>query len=248
MKARISVVSILLVIVTFAITSVGSWSAAQPSATSADVLEARLAADQAASQAQRAETPAPGDDFKSSPMMFIENLGQWDEHARFRVWGGPAGTMWLAEDAIWITVLEPRREETSSPGDKGSQADLRSRLLWQPTYLPLILSAGTPIRLVGLNPAEGPVDTLVALSISGQWTPGVQVFVTLAPRGVPIPPPDGQAVSTGASATTSNDGSPVVTQFRVPNDPRLLGPQPIQVVVHTGNWSEWVVEPFTIVD
>ena len=40
-------------------------------------------------------------------MMFVENAGQWDEGARFQVWGGPAGTMWLAEDAIWITVLEP---------------------------------------------------------------------------------------------------------------------------------------------
>ena len=48
--------------------------------------------------------------------MFIENVGQWDGGARFQVWGGPAGTMWLAEDAIWITVLEA--EETSRQVDR----------------------------------------------------------------------------------------------------------------------------------
>ena len=50
-------------------------------------------------------TPFPIDsDFRSSPVMFIENVGQWPEGARFQVWGGPAGTMWLAEDAIWLTA------------------------------------------------------------------------------------------------------------------------------------------------
>lgn len=115
------------------------------------------------------------------------------------------------------------------------------------TLTPTPTTSPTPLRVIGLNPPEGPVDTLVVVSISGQWTPGAQVFVILLPRGVAIPPPDGQAVSTSASATTSNDGSAVVTQFRVPNDPRLTGAQPIQLVVHTGNWSEWTAEPFTIV-
>jgi hypothetical protein len=42
---------------------------------------------------------------RSSPVMFIENVGQFAEGARFQVRGGN-GTMWIAEDAIWITVLE----------------------------------------------------------------------------------------------------------------------------------------------
>lgn len=37
----------------------------------------------------------------SSPVMFIENVGQFDEEARFKVQGGNR-TIWLAEDAIWI--------------------------------------------------------------------------------------------------------------------------------------------------
>lgn len=61
-----------------------------------------------------------GHDFRSSPVMFIENTGQWDDAARFQVWGGTAGTMWLAEDAIWITVLEAG--ETSRQVDKGFDA------------------------------------------------------------------------------------------------------------------------------
>ena len=47
---------------------------------------------------------------RSAPVMFIENVGQFDEHARFRVWGG-SGTMWLAEDAIWITIFEQKSED-----------------------------------------------------------------------------------------------------------------------------------------
>jgi len=41
----------------------------------------------------------------SVPLMFIENVGQFDEGARFQAWGGTS-TMWLAEDALWITMFE----------------------------------------------------------------------------------------------------------------------------------------------
>jgi hypothetical protein len=61
---------------------------------------------QQASISVQPSSAGTGDDFHSSPVMFIENAGQWDERARFQVWGEPAGTMWLAEDAIWITVIE----------------------------------------------------------------------------------------------------------------------------------------------
>ena len=35
-------------------------------------------------------------------LMFIENAGQWPDAARFQVWGG-GQTLWLAEDAVWLT-------------------------------------------------------------------------------------------------------------------------------------------------
>uniref|UniRef100_UPI003BF97DD5 galactose-binding domain-containing protein n=1 Tax=Candidatus Amarolinea aalborgensis TaxID=2249329 RepID=UPI003BF97DD5 len=38
-----------------------------------------------------------------SAVEFIENVGQFDEGARFEMWGGDK-TIWLAEDAIWITL------------------------------------------------------------------------------------------------------------------------------------------------
>ncbi len=107
------------------------------------------------------------------------------------------------------------------------------------TPTPSPTPTATPLLDVGLDPAEARVDQEVKVAISGQWRPGVEVFVILLANGVPIPPPNGQAVSTGASATTSNDGSAVIAQFNVPRDSRLLGTQPTQLVVHTGDWSQW---------
>jgi len=43
----------------------------------------------------------------ASSLMFIENVGQWEDNVRFQVWDGLAGAMWLVEDALWISVMEP---------------------------------------------------------------------------------------------------------------------------------------------
>ena len=45
--------------------------------------------------------------------MFIENVGQYDDGARFQVSGGN-GAIWLAEDAVWVTVIEPSVSEPHS--------------------------------------------------------------------------------------------------------------------------------------
>jgi hypothetical protein len=42
---------------------------------------------------------------RSAPPMFIENVGQFDQRARFQVYGGNA-TLYLAEGALWFTVLK----------------------------------------------------------------------------------------------------------------------------------------------
>lgn len=52
-----------------------------------------------------------------SAVMFIENVGQFPQGARFQVWGGGC-TIWLAEDAIWVTVMEKPALETKGHGDK----------------------------------------------------------------------------------------------------------------------------------
>ena len=78
----------------------------------------------------------PEDDFKSSPIMFIENVGQFDSRARFRVQGTSAHT-YLADDAIWMTVYEPvtylpnkrRRTRARTVCARISRAARRARLI-----------------------------------------------------------------------------------------------------------------------
>jgi hypothetical protein len=118
MKAHFFASSLVMVALILAITAIGSWSAVPQSPTFPN--GARLATQHVASPMQLAETPALQDYSDPGSVMFVENAGQWDEDARFQVWNGPAGTMWLAEDAIWVTVPEPSTEETGTPGDKGA--------------------------------------------------------------------------------------------------------------------------------
>ena len=57
-----------------------------------------------------ANAPALADEREPAadePFLFVENVGQFDAGARFQMWGGP-GTVWLAEDGLWITVAEPQ--------------------------------------------------------------------------------------------------------------------------------------------
>jgi len=53
----------------------------------------------------------------NSPVMFIENVGQFAEGAHFQARGSDR-TIWLAEDAVWVTVLEQGSKETSEQVDK----------------------------------------------------------------------------------------------------------------------------------
>ncbi|MCB0204054.1 MAG: SBBP repeat-containing protein [Anaerolineae bacterium] len=126
-----------------------------------------------------AATPRPEDDFQSSPVIFVENMGQWDDGARFQVWGSPVGTMWLADDAIWITVLE------DTPSDTAPSLDDSFAL--SPTLAPPPSpQRGVNIRLsfVGANPHPqiepmGRLDTAVSYFLGNdpdQWRPEVPVW------------------------------------------------------------------------
>ena len=48
----------------------------------------------------------------SAPLMFIENTGQFDPRVRFQA-PGQEGTVHLAEDGIWYTLLEPEQAPRS---------------------------------------------------------------------------------------------------------------------------------------
>lgn len=45
-------------------------------------------------------------DWNSSSVMFIENVGQFETDARYQVRGSDS-TIWLEEDALWVSVLQP---------------------------------------------------------------------------------------------------------------------------------------------
>jgi len=63
----------------------------------------------------------------SAPLMFIENVGQFAGGARFLVHGGDR-TVWLAQDALWVTVLEPGDEGAKGQGGEGAEGHSPARL------------------------------------------------------------------------------------------------------------------------
>ena len=70
---------------------------------------AQASAPAAASSSALPDAAAP-----AGSTLFIENAGQWQDAARFQVRGG-GQTLWLANDAIWLTILGSRGE--ASPED-----------------------------------------------------------------------------------------------------------------------------------
>ena len=123
---------------------------------------------------------------RSSPVMFIENVGQFDERARFQVRGG-IGTMWLVEDAIWVTVLE----EPSSPQPPSPNLGEGGAFLPSPKFGRGAGGEGQPRKGVNLRltfPGANPhpriepfdrLDTVVSYFIGNdpeQWQPDVPVW------------------------------------------------------------------------
>lgn len=86
---------------------------------------ARLAS--AASSSGRASRPETLSVRQASPKhssqpasgLVVENTGQWPGAVRFQIWDSPAGagTTWLAEDAIWVSILKapPTGEVSRDP-------------------------------------------------------------------------------------------------------------------------------------
>ncbi len=111
-------------------------------------------------------------------LMFIENAGQFSEGARFKVHGA-GRAFWLADDAIWITLLEP-----------AAPADIRDRYsqeaMMPPAEQPETPRHGVNLRLTfpGANPdaeltAFQPVDTSISYfrgNDPAKWRPDVPVW------------------------------------------------------------------------
>jgi hypothetical protein len=129
-----------------------------------------------------ASAPAPdrvrvAEVLRSAPLMFVENVGQFDPAACFQVQGG-AGTMWLSNDAIWITRLERATFE----GSHVEHLDLDHAKVEREDEL----RQGVNLKLSfpGANPAPriepfDRLDTVVSYFISNdsdRWRPDVPVW------------------------------------------------------------------------
>lgn len=114
--------------------------------------------------------------FRGNSLMFIENVGQFADGARFQV-RGVSGVTWLAEEALWITLFRPEAE-----GQTGASARVALRLR-DTTPAP---RQGTNIRLSfpGSNrhPRLEPFDRLNTRfsyflgNDPAQWHPDVPVW------------------------------------------------------------------------
>jgi hypothetical protein len=115
--------------------------------------------------------------------MFIQNVGQFAPGARFQMWGG-LGTTWLADDAIWITLLErPAISRQLSAGDPGHKFPLPLAGEGQGEGQP---RKGVNLKLsfAGANPHPrlepyGRLETKVSYFIGadpGKWHPDVPVW------------------------------------------------------------------------
>lgn len=135
------------------------------------------------SSGTRATSRVFDDSFRSSPVMFIENAGQWDDLARFQVWGGTAGTMWLAEDAIWVTVVE-RAADNVARSDVGMLARFdpervnvqRDNVQRKAVNIKLSFAGANPYPRIELFDR---LDTVVSYFIGNEpdkWRPDVPVW------------------------------------------------------------------------
>lgn len=92
-------------------------------------------------------SPIQSTDITDNSVMIVENVGQFDVDARFQVRGGN-GSIWLAEDGIWITILE--KPEVTNKEDIAAFQDPLSK----DAKLENISSKGVNIKLCfdGANP------------------------------------------------------------------------------------------------
>jgi len=115
---------------------------------------------------------------RSSPVMFIENVGQFGVSARFQVRGGN-GTVYLADDALWFTILEKPKADAAP-----SQASPTPKRTNEPTQDTPRKGVNLKLSFVGANPNPrlepfNRLDTHVSYFIgndSKKWRADVPVW------------------------------------------------------------------------
>ena len=112
---------------------------------------------------------------RASPAMFVENVSQFADGARFQVRGGDR-SIWLAEDAIWVTLLERERagtEEQRIMGAREQAPELQPR---RGVNLKVSFVGASPHpRLEPFNRLKTHVSYFIGNDPS-QWRPDVPVW------------------------------------------------------------------------
>lgn len=116
----------------------------------------------------------------SSPVMFIENVGQFADGARFQVRGGDR-TIWLGEDAIWVTVLEKPDQAT---GEQRGKASFATPIRDPRSEIQSLKGVNLKLSFAGANPKSriepfDRLDTHVSYFIGNdpdKWHPDVPVW------------------------------------------------------------------------
>jgi hypothetical protein len=85
-----------------------------------------------------------------APMMFIENVGQFGKGARFQLRGADR-TVWLANDAIWVTVLEPLAA-SGQPSTNPQNAPAKSPIENRKSEIRNRKGVNLRLSFVGANP------------------------------------------------------------------------------------------------
>ncbi len=106
-------------------------------------------------------SPMPQD---HSPVMFIENINQFDKQVRFQVQGGN-GTLWLTDSALWLTLLSPNPAPSSGVSESHSLYTGPETAVSQDAQNPHpFLGVNIQLTFVGANrtPQLEPFDPLTA--------------------------------------------------------------------------------------
>ncbi|MBI2863898.1 MAG: SBBP repeat-containing protein [Chloroflexi bacterium] len=127
-------------------------AAAFPSAARPSAAQPRTGVDPISSPAP--DRARVAEVLRSSPVMFVENVGQFDDGVRFQVRGGDR-TIWLADDAIWVTIVDRPAQTESLTKSKDQPAPSPfgkgERVLTQPEGWVPRRGEGSPRRGVNIK-------------------------------------------------------------------------------------------------
>ena len=123
---------------------------------------------------QRAVRDADQADVHSSPIMFIENTGQFDEETRFQVFGA-SETMWLAQDGWWMTMWQAE-EGTQSLAERVRHANIGSEAPRQGVHLKFsFVGANRTPRIEPFNRLDTRISYFMG-NEADKWQPDLPVW------------------------------------------------------------------------